>query len=276
MICPTCGSTLPDGAAFCANCGTLLASAQQPQPEPQPQPGPQPEYGFPTQPASPLSPASKKSKTPLIIGIVAGVVVLVAAVLVTIFLVLPALSGGSDAKKDSGPKAPADVHASADAVAEELTSGVDDLISDGFSANALAGGMDRLLELVPEDASDALLDEVGLSRDDLREGLDDVTNSMMGLGDVSLILDYFDIEMTFEVGDEMSERELDEVNDTFAEIGADDVEATSGYQLSAEMSMTALEDMYGIDEGDTESESVDETGIYAIEVDGSWYVWAIV
>ena len=46
MFCPNCGSSVPDGAAACPNCGFVQPQTQaQPQPAPQPAPAPQ------TQPA---------------------------------------------------------------------------------------------------------------------------------------------------------------------------------------------------------------------------------
>ena len=47
MICKNCGAQLPDGVAFCTNCGTAVEAPQQePQPQPQPQPA-QPAYQQP-------------------------------------------------------------------------------------------------------------------------------------------------------------------------------------------------------------------------------------
>ena len=47
ITCPKCGNQLPDGAAFCNNCGTPIAQAA-PQGAPQGVPGQQPVY--PAQP----------------------------------------------------------------------------------------------------------------------------------------------------------------------------------------------------------------------------------
>ncbi len=51
MFCPECGNNLPDGSAFCSNCGKQLMEqpqyeqpVYQPQPEPQYQPQPEPQY----------------------------------------------------------------------------------------------------------------------------------------------------------------------------------------------------------------------------------------
>lgn len=86
MRCPRCATTLPDDARFCVACGTQLAGGrpEAPQPAGQP-PGP---FSAPSQaqwlPASPIPPLPSPpprgpdapgSKTGLIIGIAAGVLI---------------------------------------------------------------------------------------------------------------------------------------------------------------------------------------------------------
>ena len=86
-FCPYCGSEVEQDAKFCTECGAALEQqTPQPQPAAQTQPtAPQPQRadGFPPPPEAPYpapqpKTAKKRSKAPLIIGIVAGVLVLLA------------------------------------------------------------------------------------------------------------------------------------------------------------------------------------------------------
>lgn len=73
MICPNCGAQIPDGAAFCTNCGNAAPAQQtyqQPQPQPQQPYQPQPTYQQPYQPpiyGASAAPAAQPNT--LVIGI---------------------------------------------------------------------------------------------------------------------------------------------------------------------------------------------------------------
>ena len=81
MFCPKCGEKNPDGAKFCARCGSAIAVAG---PAPGPVPGPTP------------FPPRRRSRVPLV---VAGVVAVVAVVVMAV-LVLPGLLGGGRAVQE--------------------------------------------------------------------------------------------------------------------------------------------------------------------------------
>ena len=106
MFCPVCGSKLPDGASFCANCGNRVtgnvpaghvAAGQQPyQAQSQYQSGPQYQ--------APQPPNGGKSNTALIVGIVVAVVAVVAIVVVLV-VVNPFGSGGAESSSSSSASA---------------------------------------------------------------------------------------------------------------------------------------------------------------------------
>ena len=80
-FCPYCGSEIEETAKFCTECGKKLTQPDPVQPE-QPQPAradgfpPPPEQ--PAQQSAPPQKPKKKSKVPLVVGIIAGVLVLAA------------------------------------------------------------------------------------------------------------------------------------------------------------------------------------------------------
>ena len=91
--CPSCGKELKEGAKFCQYCGNKI-QAQTVPPSPPPQQYQQP----PTPQPAPAPMQPKKSKTGLIIGIVAVVVVVV----VLLVVMLMFFSGGLNLGGDEG------------------------------------------------------------------------------------------------------------------------------------------------------------------------------
>jgi len=83
MQCPTCGATLPDDSRFCGACGTDLATPSAGEPV------------FPPEPRGPVPgpPApGRKRNTGLIIGIVAGALVLLLMCCVVAAIAIPAFT----------------------------------------------------------------------------------------------------------------------------------------------------------------------------------------
>lgn len=94
MFCTRCGTGNPEGNAFCSNCGApLRPAAAQPPPV-------MPQYNPQYQGYAPAAP--KKKKTGLIIGIIAGLVVLLGAAAAVYFFVLGTPVTGYWYSDDSG------------------------------------------------------------------------------------------------------------------------------------------------------------------------------
>ena len=55
MYCESCGSFIPDGMAFCSNCGTKVAEIIAAAPQPAPAPAPAPAYAQQIPPAPPIT-----------------------------------------------------------------------------------------------------------------------------------------------------------------------------------------------------------------------------
>ncbi|ACV21286.1 Predicted membrane protein [Slackia heliotrinireducens] len=83
MFCPHCGTQLPDGSAFCANCGSQLNAA------PNPAPAPMPGYGGAV--AQPTGSFDIKKFLPIIIAVAA------VALLLILFLVIRPFGGSGNA-----------------------------------------------------------------------------------------------------------------------------------------------------------------------------------
>ena len=66
MFCPKCGQNVPDGAAFCGNCGTVI-KAPSAAPQPQYQQPAQPQYQQPAQPQyqQPAAPVYQQPAQPV-------------------------------------------------------------------------------------------------------------------------------------------------------------------------------------------------------------------
>lgn len=103
-FCPNCGERLPDSAAFCPGCGSPIAARPAAPAAPEAAPAapfypsepaysPEPSYYAP----SPAPAPAKKKKTGLIIGLIAGLV-LIGVVLLILFLT--GVLGGGAAKAD--------------------------------------------------------------------------------------------------------------------------------------------------------------------------------
>lgn len=168
MFCPKCGSQLPEHAAFCGTCGASLNAVPAPNPiqeppvaapiqtpaQPVPQPVPQ-QIPVVTAPVAVAAPAEtlKKKKTGLIVGIIAGVVVLLVGTFAVLWLT-GIISFGEE--KQNGKQEETQQTKPADD-AEEPESADESInpedMSDGIDPNEMIGQEDQPIGDTMEDTS---------------------------------------------------------------------------------------------------------------------------
>ena len=279
MFCPYCGTQLPDGSAFCGNCGKPLsqqpagnaAPAAQPAgmpPAPAPQPGNVPPAPAP-QPGNvpPATPPDFNQQTPfdakpakkpfqVTRGMTIGVLAAAAFVAVAIIaFAVTGIFGGSGANSPEG-------------VANRLGAVYTDLLQSDFDEAALTRfGNDALDLLHPSMVEESIRSTGYHSRDEYAEGFGERYGSAFAsLGSIS---EYVDFTVDIRVGDKLTSYQLATVNDSLARYG---IEATDGYKLGGTMTATVLRDFMGYSAGDVETTDMSSTGIIVVKIDGSWYL----
>ena len=279
MFCPYCGTQLPDGSAFCGNCGKPLsqqpagnaAPAAQPAgmpPAPAPQPGnvppaPAPQSGN-VPPATPpdfnqQAPFdAKPAKKPFQVtrGMTIGILAVAVVAVVAIVLAVTGVFGGGSGES------------SATAVADKLGGLYNDLLQSDFNSDAFESFGNGMLNLYPDEVVDGQLESMGYdSREDFSETLGQ--NYGYGMSYYSDALSYMTIEIDVTLGDKLDGSRLYNVNTYLEQYG---LEATDGYLLEATLTATLTEDYNGFSAGEQQSQET-STGMAAIEIDGRWYLY---
>ena len=107
MYCRECGKQIPDDSRFCPECGKPVSVRPKAEPAPAPNPAPAPAPA-----PTPAPTPKKKKKTGLVIGLIAGGVVLLAAIAVAVLFFLGIIGGGKGGAAKS-PEAAAQNYAAA-------------------------------------------------------------------------------------------------------------------------------------------------------------------
>ena len=279
MFCPYCGTQLPDGSAFCGNCGKPLsqqptgnaAPAAQPAgmpPAPAPQPGNVPPAPAP-QPGNvpPATPPDFNQQTPfdakpakkpfqVTRGMTIGILAVAVVAVVAIVLAVTGVFGGGSGES------------SATAVADKLGGLYNDLLQSDFDSDAFESFGNGMLNLYPDEVVDGQLESMGYdSREDFSETLGQ--NYGYGMSYYSDDLSYMTIEIDVTLGDKLDGSRLCNVNTYLEQYG---LEATDGYLLEATLTATLTEDYNGFSAGEQQSQET-STGMAAIEIDGRWYLY---
>lgn len=246
MFCPHCGNQVPEGSRFCGKCGAQLSVG----PAQQTGAGAQPGDGYtPVSTDVPDDPfggtpqnSGKKSPVALIVAIVA----VVAVVAPVIFGVTRCAGGGTG---------------SAQGVADSVDAAYTTIFEGDFSSDSVTDGVDQLINLMPPEAVEEALEKGGLTRDDLR---DELKESLGAIDEYSAYLSMFDLDVEATLGDELDSDELDRINSSLENSGVTS-SASEGYHISMTLEMSAL--------GESYDQEMDESGAYAVHLDGGWYLW---
>lgn len=275
MLCKYCGTQVSATAQLCENCGKPLSASEDDatsmankdeeavvdpsssEAEAETEASvdssplePEAEKGAPG-PSKAVA-ASKKSSIKIAVGVV---------IIVVIVVVVLALSGLFSRG-----------YSSSDQLAEKMTTAYQNMADEEFSESSLVTAVDTILDCMPQEALDAVLEQSGsLSRDELIEELD-FSSIASGLSSLSSYLDSIDIVILASPGATLDTDEIDSINEQFDEIGLD-LTVQNAQHLSLTITITAIEDLGTLSAGDSTSQTLDESGIELVEIDGSWYMW---
>lgn len=277
MFCPHCGNTLPDGSIFCGKSGAQLsASSAPPMGSQNPAgagawpgggfaagPGMTPGGGYApgmgSQPGGGFAPGSmtgvpgnsfggpqnRPKKAP--VALIVAAVAVVAIVGLVIFGVSRCVGGG-------GGRSAQDVANSVDAIFAKF-------LEDDFSSGSMADGVDQMIDLLPPEMVDSMMEGSGFSREELREEVESAFGPIDQYSSYLSMID-FDVEVT--LGDELGSSELDSINSSLEDYDVSS-SASEGYYISLDVEVSAM--------GQSDSQQMDESGLYAICLDGGWYLW---
>ena len=197
-------------------------------------------------PAAPVSEPQVAPSRSKVVLVVAGVAAL-AVLAFVIFGVTRCAGGGS--------------RGSAQTVADGVSASFDTMIEGDFSADAMQRGFDGLIDLMPQQAVEYSLNEQGITREELNETM---MTTFEGIEDYTSLTSLVDFKFQASVGAPLSGDELADVNERLNAAGMN-VNVTEGNHISYVMTMDAF--------GQQSDQSLDESGLYAINVNGSWYLW---
>ena len=238
MFCPKCGAQNPDGALFCAGCGASLSfnsaapandAAPQSPDENSYQAPQQPQYQAPGEaPQQPrYQPPRKSNKKAIIISVVAAVVLI--AVLTTVLVVV--LGGGykSVVKK--------------------------------FMSITTDGNCEALMDIVPDKALDSILEDVDMSRSELKESLKKMSDQYKEMLKEAEKASGKKLRITYKITD-TEDIEGDDLDSLTEEIkDGHNTEISAAMKVNVVLTYSAGED------------SDSEDGVVPlVKVDGKWYL----
>lgn len=277
MFCPHCGNTLPDGSRFCGKCGAQLnldsgtsagfgsqagvgsqpgggygaGPGMTPGGGYVPGAGPQPGGGF--APGSMTGvpgnsfggPQNRPKKAP--VALIVAAVAVVAVVALVIFGITRCVGGGSKG--------------SAQGVANSIDAAYTKVFDGNFSSDSITAAVDQLMGLMPPEAVNSMMDESGISREELR---DQIQSAFGPIDQYTAYLSLVDFDLEVKLGDKLESSELDSIDSRLEDFDVSS-SASEGYHVSLAVEVSAM--------GQSYNEEMDESGMYIIHLDDGWYLW---
>lgn len=238
MFCPVCGRENPNGARFCGQCGRDLSAYKR---------------GLASGTVAPPAVAIgyDHGKRSFLILVSTAVVILAVAV----FGLTRCLGG----------------RRSAQALADELTVPYQRLIDEGASDSSVDAYSETMLDAMPPEAIDALIEETGV--DGREEAIEQMgSGAARTFSQLESIFDKVDFEVRITVGDELDDDYIDGVNEQFDDHDIS-LEVVEAYSLGIDMTMTAKEDVGLLEAGQTTTQEMSNSGMTAIRIGDQWYLW---
>ena len=260
MYCSQCGCENMETAAFCKSCGKPIAHRVSP--------GISSSY-----PGSIKNESTKqatsyaasmgvagggRTRTGTTAKLIGAILVAVVAIVVAVIVMGGLGSGGG--RPTSGQ------------LAQDLSTSYSRLFSSGFSDSALTTVCNDMIDMMPSEAVDAALEKAGITdRSDVSELLGGYLSSS-SYSSYASYLEKLSIDCSFFVGDEISSSKLNSINSDLQNAGVN-LRVSTGNNLGMNMSVTALEDIQGVSKGESRTQTIDNTGLLAVNIDGKWYLW---
>lgn len=251
MYCPLCGHENPDGARFCAGCGKELPGTSRSASGPG---NAQPASFTTTAPVA--NDAAVGSHQKAKIPVVAVAVAVVAVVAVVVVLLLGNRGGAS----------------SVDDLADDIAAATQQVFDDGMTTSAVLSYGEALVDLMPDEVVDALLDEGGF--DDMDELAEYIAENYAGVDES--VMDAFggmELEIQMYEGDHLDSDYIESVNEQFQDELGLGLEVEDAYSIEGDVTITLTEDVGTGEAGDSYTQSGGSVGVTAIEIGGRWYLW---
>lgn len=254
MFCPECGFSNPDYARFCGRCGKDLSAYQR--------------YVSYVPSDGGVSGTNVSVGGTGLNGGIRGTVTRnpllllgIAAVLVVVLLVfgITRCVGGGGGQ------------GSVEALAAAVQEPYQMMLDEGMADDAVRDSMRSMLDLMNGEVLDAVVEEGGY---DGQSGiLDEMVDQLSRFSSVLEVYEKSDSVVEIHKGKHFDEDDLDELNDTFRYDLDLPLRVEDAANLSMRIEITLREDVGNFSAGESTSQEMDRSGIYAIKIDGQWYFW---